>query len=170
MNSSQVSGMLRRPRPVSPAPKGLDADPRLSRKDYRPPDPLERYTLQQRAKNQTARNLAMQEYRNRDVLPKLLPPARNNSNSIFRRYEDGTLDTGYALGLIAPAAKKYQDGIPLTEHDALIISSVFGVLFSNLPVEVVKVKAFLTPSEASLLCRRHIQGRQSGALSVLAGR
>lgn len=169
MKASQANMYFRQPRPVY-MEKGR-AEPTQAKEihvDYTPDRPLGNFTLKQRAKHQSSRASAVQMERNHPVVSKMQPPDRNVRNSIYRRYTDGTLDYGNALGMVSDAARKYTGGIALTENDALVLSSVFGLVFSNLPLEVVKNKAFLTTTEAQTLGRRYVQGLQAGALSSMS--
>ncbi len=86
--------------------------------------------------------------KNRPVGPQLQSPSRNYGNGLFRRYPDGQVDIGWAKSVVDEGLRKSSAGIPLTENEALAVTSVFpSVRFEGLPPDIVAVKAFLKPTE-----------------------
>ena len=111
--------------------------------DYRGKPLLETLPLKDRAK--FSRSQWPQE--NRPVTPNLLPASRN-TRTIWRRYPNGELDVSWAYGKLSEAINKYALQIPLSEVDALAISSIYPEKeFTNLPKSIVDIKATISQAE-----------------------
>ena len=102
---------------------------------------------------------------NRPMKSFLPSDSRNYGNGLFRRYPNGELDYGWAKSVVEESIRKSKIGLPLTENEALALSTLFpNFAFKGLPSGIVDIKARLSAAEKDKL-RQTIS---HGALVVLS--
>lgn len=116
--------------------------------NYSSPDPLDKIPLKLRARYMRTKWPAQ----DRPEYATAPPSSRNIGHTLWRRYPNGSLDFRYAFQFIVEALRRFKEAPVINEVDALAISSVYpNIRFDNLPKEIVKIKAYLTPDEIKQL-------------------